>query len=124
MKVKLDDLSKAVQEELDNYADEVGEAVDNAVLRVAKRCLATIQQNSPARSDAIYQKSWKITKKQARSRLVAVIHNRKRWFLVHLLERGHQKSGGGRVPGEPHIAPAVEQAERELEAEIIKELGG
>ena len=123
MKVKPDDLSKAVQEELDNYADEVGEAVDNAVLRVAKRCLATIQQNSPVRSDA-YQRGWTITKERIRSRLVAVIHNRKRWFLIHLLEYGHQKSGGGRVPGEPHVAPAAEQADRELEAEIIKELGG
>ena len=123
MKIKIDELSKVVQEELDTYAEEVGEAVDNAVLRVAKRCLDTIRQNSPVRSGK-YQKNWTITKERIRSRLVAKIHNRKHWQLIHLLEYGHQKSGGGRVPGEPHVEPTIEQADRELPEEIIKELGG
>lgn len=123
MKIKIDELSKVVQEELDTYAEEVGEAVDNAVLRVAKRCLATIRQNSPVQSGE-YRKGWAMKRERARARLVATIYNRKRWFLIHLLEDGHQKARGGRVPGKPHVEPAFKQADRELETEIIKELGG
>ena len=123
MKIKIDELDKAVREELDSYSREVGEAVDNAVLRVAKRCLASIKANSPNRSEA-YRKGWTMAKETMRSRLLAVIYNRKRWLLIHLLENGHQKASGGRVSGTPHVGPAADQAERELVAEIIRELGG
>ena len=81
MKIKIDELAKAVREELDSYSREVGEAVDNAVLRVAKRCLASIKANSPNRSEA-YRKGWTMAKETMRSRLLAVIYNRKRWFLI------------------------------------------
>lgn len=123
MKVKIDDLDKAVREELDSYSQEVGEAVDNAVLRVARHCLASIKANSPESSEA-YKKGWAMAKETMRSRLLAVIYNRKRWFLIHLLENGHQKASGGRVNGKPHVGPAADQAERELVSEIIRELGG
>ncbi len=44
--------------------------------------------------------------------------------LAHLLEFGHAKRGGGRVPGKAHIAPAEEKGIRELEQEIQKALEG
>ena len=123
MRVQIDDLDKAVRKELENYSQEVGEVVDNAVLRVARRCLASIKAKSPDRSEA-YKKGWAMAKETMRSRLLAVIYNRKRWFLIHLLENGHQKAGGGRVEGKPHVAPAEAQAERELVSELVRKLGG
>lgn len=123
MKIKIDDLNKAVREELDSYSQEVGEVVDNAVLRVARRCLASIKAKSPDRSEA-YKKGWAMAKETMRSRLLAVIYNRKRWFLIHLLENGHQKASGGRISGTPHVGPAADQAEQELVSEIIRDLGG
>lgn len=123
MRVQIDDLDKAVRKELENYSQEVGELVDNSVLRVAKRCLASVRANSPVRSGA-YKKSWALSQEQMRSRLLAVIYNRKHWQLIHLLENGHQKAGGGRISGTPHVGPAADQAEQELVSEIIRDLGG
>lgn len=123
MSIKIDQLSDAVRAELENYTDEVDEAVDRVVLRVARKCLSTIKRNSP-RHMGDYRRGWAMKKERARGRVSATIYNRTRWFLIHLLEDGHQKAAGGRVEGKPHVGPAEDQAERELMAGLEQELGG
>ena len=51
-------------------------------------------------------------------------HSPKKYQLAHLLEKGHAKRGGGRTKAMPHIAPAEENAVKELENDIKKALGG
>lgn len=123
MRIKTDDLEQAVRDELEQYGVEVREAVDAAVLRVARSCLAQIRRNSPRRTGA-YRKGWTMQTKRGRLSTVAVIFNRTRWFLIQLLEFGHQKASGGRQAGHPHIAPAVEDADRELMSELESSLRG
>ena len=53
---------------------------------------------------------------------MAVIYNKTRYFLIHLLENGYQKANGGRVNGTPHVEPAAEEAQRELVEEITKSI--
>ncbi len=62
--------------------------------------------------------------KETANSLEVVVHSRNRYQLAHLLEFGHAKRGGGRVPGRAHIAPAEEKGIRELEREIQKALEG
>lgn len=123
MKIKADDLEQAVQDELELYGAEVREAVDAAVLRVARSCLAQIRRNSPKRTGD-YRKGWTMQTKRGRLSTVAVIYNRTRWFLIHLLEFGNQKTSGGRQAGHPHVAPAVEDADQELMSELESSLRG
>lgn len=47
-----------------------------------------------------------------------------RYQLTHLLEHGHAKRGGGRVPAKPHIAAAEQAGIEQLEKEIQKALEG
>ena len=123
MKVSVDGLEDAVRAELEQYASEVQEEVDSAVVRVARRCLAQIRRNSPKKTGD-YRKGWRLRTDKTRLSISEIIHNATDWQFIHLLEFGHQKASGGRVEGEPHVEPAEQQAERELLTEITDILRG
>ena len=55
-----------------------------------------------------YSKGWTSTFEEDRLSAKGVIYN-KTPGLPHLLEHGHAKRGGGRVPGRSHIAPVEEK---------------
>lgn len=121
MKIRIDELSEAVRAELEQYAGEVQENVDAAVIRVARRCLKKIRRDSPKRSGA-YRKGWRMQIVKGPLSAAAIIYNRTRWFMIHLLEDGHQKAAGGRIEGTPHVEPAEQQAEKELVDELTNVL--
>lgn len=49
------------------------------------------------------------------------IYNKKYAGLVHLLEKGHNTLGGGRVSGNKHLA--VEETHEELVKQLLEEVG-
>ena len=124
MNIRAEDLVDAVSEELDIYAGEVTEAVKKTVTAVAKETVKVVKQKSPSASGA-YKKSWAQKKTYENDGSIQVtVYNRKRYQLTHLLENGHAKVNGGRTRAYPHIAPAEEFAERQLEQLLKRELGG
>ena len=119
-RVRIDQLAAAVMEGLTEYAELAAAAVKKAGSSVKK----DIQAEAPKDTGA-YAKSWAVKNvRETSSSIELVVHSRNRYQLAHLLEFGHAKRGGGRVPGKAHIAPAEQRAERTLEQEIEKALKG
>lgn len=107
---------------LTEYADLADSAMKAAVKKTAASVKKEISANAPKRTGR-YAKSWttKKTKENSHS-LEITVHSKNRYQLAHLLEKGHAKRNGGRVPGKPHIAPAEENGAALLESLITKAL--
>ena len=120
-RVKLTALDKAVAGIIQKYGDDVGEKTKAAVLKVAQIAKKETQAGAPVRTGA-YRKGWSVKQeREDRFRTDAIVYNRSRYQLAHLLEKGHAKRGGGRVAGTPHIAPAEQNAIKNLE-EAVKRI--
>ena len=123
-KCTIDNLAKTIMEGIQEYADVASEDVKTAVRKAGKNVKTEISANAPKRTGA-YAKSWAVkTQKETANSLEVVVHSKNRYQIAHLLEHGHAKRGGGRVAGIPHIAPAEENAVKQLEEDIVKKLGG
>lgn len=123
-RVRIDQLAAAVMEGLTEYADLAADELKKAVKKAGNSVKKDIQAGAPKDTGA-YAKSWCVKNvKETSNSIELVVHSRNRYQLSHLLEFGHAKRGGGRVPGRTHIAPAEERAERALEQEIEKALRG
>ena len=121
-KVKIDDLTDVVMESLMEYNDLAADTVKKAVKAAGTTVRNEIRQNAPERTGR-YAKSWisKTTAESATSMQVTV-YSPSRYMLAHLLEHGHAKRGGGRVPGKSHIAPAEQAGIDQLEKDIERSL--
>lgn len=108
-----EDVVVAIEEEIDDTAEKVKDEI----------------QSSAAWKDRTgeYRKGWAIKKENRKGETVRIIYNKNKPSLVHLLEFGHAKRGGGRVAARPHLQPAydkyVPQMEKNIES-IIKKGGG
>lgn len=96
------------------------EATREAVYKVAEIAKQETKAGANVRTGK-YRSGWAV-KKDAASRLrtEAIVHNRSRYQLAHLLEKGHALRGGGRAPAFPHIEPAEKKAIKNMEEAIKK----
>lgn len=106
--IRIDQLAGEITRVLTEYTESVSNAIAVAVDETAKECVAEIKANSP-RKTGNYAKGWKVVKKDGPGYINRTIWNPKHYRLVHLLEKGHAKRGGGRVAGRPHVGPAEQR---------------
>ena len=123
--IDVNDLAKELTKAVKNYNKDVQEAVDKEVSSTATKVKKEIKQNSP-RDSGKYADGWSRKTRRKDGVINVTIYNKDKPQLTHLLEKGHQKVGGGRVPAIPHIQPAydsiVPKMEKRIE-EIIKNGG-
>lgn len=121
----MDDLSAQLADMMREYTSEVEVAVSNAIEEAGKELLKDVKEKSPKSQDGgDYQKGWCLKIEQSGSKKTAIVYNKTRYHLTHLLEHGHAKRNGGRVNAIPHIKPAEEKAETELMRRIEEAIGG
>lgn len=130
-KVKVDDLAKAIEQSLKDFEGVTEEACNDGVLDTAQEAVKELHLAHPSgtpvvQSWAAYNKGWTIDLKKKKKSVMSIIHNKTKYRLAHLLEKGHALKNGGRVVGQtkayPHIAPIAEKAEKELLENIKKRI--
>lgn len=118
----IEKFQQAVQKELAKYAEEMTDKVNVITRTIAKKGAQAVKNASAqAYGSGRYSKSWTATIEEKRYGTEAVIHS-KVPGLPHLLEHGHAKRNGGRVPGRAHIAPVEEKIVEEFERTVRNDL--
>lgn len=118
------DLTKAVNDILRRYSDDVSEVAAEALDNVTKEATRKLRAESPKKTGK-YAKGWTYKIEKGRMAHSSTIYGRKDTYpLAHLLEHGHAKRNGGRVAPVVHIKPVEDWAVRELESKIVRKLGG
>ena len=122
--ISIDALTDAVMEQLDEYRELATDEMKKAVKDAGKTVKDEINGSAPVKTGR-YAKSWKSkTTAESYSDIEVTVYSPKRYMLAHLLEHGHAKRGGGRVRAIPHIKPAEEIGEEQLERDITRALKG
>lgn len=122
--VSIDQMSDAIMEELEKYAHLAADELKAAVKDTAASVRKDIQAGAPVDTGK-YKKSWSVKNvHESAESIDLVVHSRNRYQLAHLLEHGHVKRGGGRVPAQPHIAAAEERGNEKLVKTIEQKLKG
>lgn len=113
MTVTADNLSDAIAGIMDKYAVEVNGHVKEAVSAATKAGVKAVKSGAAAKFDGTgrYAAGWTSRYETDRFSAQGIIYNKDVPGLPHLLEHGHAKRGGGRVPGRMHIAPVEEAVE-------------
>lgn len=101
----INDFASEITRELQRYSHLVEEDLENIQEVVTDNLVDGLQENSPKKTGK-YRKGWR-KKKEGKS---TIVYNALKPQLTHLLEKGHAKADGGRVPAQVHIAPEEEKA--------------
>ena len=119
-KIPVEQLADSIMDTLLDYAEAGAKETKQAVIDTAEAVRGRISTTSPKDTGA-YSQSWAVKKQRETTKdLTLVVHSKNCYRLTHLLEFGHAKRNGGRVPAQPHIRPAEEYGISELEERIWK----
>lgn len=106
--VSTNNLANEIAKQLAVYTSDVQVKVKEAEKKVAKEAVAELKVKSPRSQGpdgGEYASGWGTVQKDGKT----IIVNKKKPQLTHLLEKGHAKVSGGRVPGKPHIGPVEDK---------------
>lgn len=115
----INQLANAIVKELVAYDKDVAKKVQKETRKAALETVRELQQTSPQKTGK-YASGWEVKKDGKGYR----VYNKTSAQLTHLLEFGHAKISGGRVPPvKVHIKPAEQHAIESLETTLRDVLG-
>lgn len=111
---------------LNEYVQEVQDAIDDAAKEAAEVTARELRANSPKREKGKgkgrYAKGWKVKKRNEAHLVAYVVYNGSSPGLTHPLEHGHvarnQYGSYGRVRAIPHIGPAADTGIQRFELAV------
>ena len=106
-KVSIDEISNAIAEELKEYSQDILDAVGEAADDTSTKILKDVKANAMnfGWSDD-YVNGFAKNNQSTPNNRKYVVWNKKHYRLIHLLEKGHAFSKGGRARPYPHMFPA------------------
>ena len=113
----IDDIQKEIMKQLQYYAADVKEKVEEAQEATAAKMIAELKADSPKgnRMKKQYAKGWGIKRMPKK----IIVYNKTNYQLTHLLEHGHvTKNGTDRTEAQIHIRPAEEKNIRDYIGKI------
>lgn len=113
-------LGNALADAFSQFAGELTAELEDGLSEIGKKTAKKVRSLSPEKSGK-YRKGWKVSKEKYRGSFTVTVHN-KQYSLVHLLENGHlNRDGTSRARAVPHVAPAQQDAERQVD-ELLQNL--
>ncbi len=124
MKATIDTLGDSIALVLEDCVRQANKATDETLDNISKEAIKIVRDNAPVREGGgTYKKGLKRKKtKDSRDDLQYAVYNAgDEAPLSHLLEYGHlARDGETFVPAKPHFAKGYEYANKEIEAEFVK----
>lgn len=122
-KTPIERLQADVSAILEEYGEEVAEHLDEVTKDIGKKGAKALRSSSSGSfgGSGKYARGWTYEVEEGRLGTTVTIYNRTPG-LPHLLENGHAKRGGGRVPGRSHIAPVEAELIDAYEKEVASRL--
>lgn len=119
--IKTFQLAREMMKQLETYTEDIIDGMNMAGGQLALDAVKILKVTSPERkkNGGRYRKSWMVTKRtffNAPTRFT--IHNKDRYQLTHLLEKGHANRDGSRTSGRPHIGPVEETLVKEYVKQV------
>ena len=120
-----------VYEILNDYSEEIQEAITEEAEKIANEGKDTLKHSSPVNAKTTkhkgkYAKGWRVKVVKGRGFVNATIYNATDYQLTHLLENSHLTRNGGKTKPIKHIEPVHDKCinNYELGVERIIKSGG
>lgn len=122
-KVTVDNFAEAVEDILNEYAEEVNLTQREVTEKVVKAGVRALKSSTKAKiGGKRYAAGWTQKADPGRLEYKATLHNKNTPGLTHLMEKSHPVGNGGYYKGRPHIKPVEEEIVRTYERELKSRL--